>query len=853
MDPALPIHEIRDAIVESLRKHNRLVLTAPTGSGKTTQVPQMLLQSGLAEGRQVIILQPRRLAARLVAMRVAAELGGVVGGVVGYQTRHESRVGAGTVIRFMTEGLFLRLLQSNPALKGVGAVILDEFHERNIATDTSAAMVRMVQESTRPDLRLLVMSATLDVGRISDYLRAPALEAHGRMYPVQVSYVDRRTAGSKSMVSRLARPAQAPVWDLAAEALADIVDAGEEGDVLIFMPGAYEIRRTIEACGRIAGAEASIFPLYSELPAHEQDRALAPCAGRKVIVATNVAETSITIPGIRLVIDSGLARMNRFDPRRGINVLTVEPISQASADQRAGRAGRTGPGACIRLWPENEHRHRPAHTTPEIQRLDLAEVVLQLHALGVKDVRSFPWLEAPAESALQQALGLLRELGSLDRDTPPALTGLGWTMARLPMHPRLSRMLVEAAGRGCLGRATLWAALISERDIFIRGAENSFARQLAGDFPRSDLLVLESAMDLARRASFDPERCSARGLHASACREVDRTCRLYADACRGAGLAGDGGGSIQALAECLLVAFPDHLAQRRNPTNLACALAGGRRGQLDPDSVAQQVGLLLPVEIREVGGGQGAKTVLSLATEIHPDWLRAVHGGRMMRGRITRYNPATQAVEALDREVFEGLVLEESILPDSRVEAGAAAVLLAGQVLDGALKLERWDSAVDQWIERVRCVADWFPERKLIRYDEDDRRLIIEELCAGAIRYKDIRDRPVLPYFRNALSWEDQQLVEQMAPERLALPRGWRMRIEYSAGSPPRGRAKIQDLYGLSETPRIAGGRVGLLLEILGPNMRPIQVTDDLANFWEKLYPSIRRELSRRYPRHEWR
>ena len=854
MDLTLPIHNIRDRILESLRGSNRLVLTAPTGSGKTTQVPQFLLGSDVVpDGRQIIILQPRRLAARLVAARVAAELKTPLGEIVGYQTRHESRISDRTVVRFMTEGLFLRLLQSNPKLEGIAAVILDEFHERNVATDTSAAMVRMLQEAGRGDLRLIVMSATLDVERISAYLKCPALEAHGRAYPVEIGYMARKTAGSKSMVSRFARTGQTPAWDLAAEALGDIFDAGEEGDVLVFMPGAYEIRRTIEACGRVGGTDVSIFPLYSELPADEQDRALAPCAGRKVIVATNVAETSITIPGIRHVIDSGLARVNRFDPKRGINVLAIEPISQASADQRAGRAGRTAPGTCIRLWPENEHRHRPAHSTPEIQRLDLAEVVLQLHAFGVKDVRAFPWLEAPNELALQQAVALLQELGALTETTPPALTRLGSTMARLPMHPRLSRMLVESADRDCLDRATLWAALISERDILIRGAENGFAKQLPDVFPRSDFLVLESAMEFARRSNFDPDRCGSRGLHANTCREVDRTRRLYADACRAARLGGGRGDAIESLAECLLVAFPDHLALRRNDTNLACALAGNRRGQLDPDSVAKHIGLVLPVEIREIGAGQAAKTVLSLATEIHPEWLRAVHGDRVHHERVTEYNPAMQAVEARDREVFEGLTLEESLLPDTKIDRRAAAAILAEQVINGTLKLEKWDEAVDQWIERVRCVAEWFPERKLIRYDDDERRLIVEELCAGAVRHKDIRDKPVLSFFKDALSWEDQQLVEQMAPERFQLPRGWRMRIEYSAGSAPRGRAKIQDFYGLTETPRIAAGRMKLLLEILAPNMRPIQVTADLANFWANLYPTLKKELSRRYPRHEWR
>ncbi len=831
----LPIQGIRDDILSVLRSSNRLVLTAPTGSGKTTQVPQFLLQADLlpVEHRQIVVLQPRRLAARLVARRVAEEMGSKVGDVVGYQTRHDSQVSKQTVIRFLTEGLFLRQMQSDPVLAGVGAVILDEFHERSLASDTALALVKQLQESRRHDLRLIVMSATLETKRVSEYLQCPTLETHGRAYPVQMRY--------------LQRPSDANPWELAADALDDILDADSDGDVLVFMPGAYEIRRTIELCREHArmGQELAIYALHSEMPVREQDAAVGPSEHRKVIVSTNVAETSITIPGIRHVVDSGLARVNRFDPRRGINVLQVEEISRSSADQRAGRAGRTAPGTCTRLWTEAEHRRRAAHETPEIQRLDLAEVLLQLFAMGVTEPEQFPWLQAPSELALAQAKHALRTLGALTASGE--LTSTGRQMSRLPMHPRLSRMLIEAEKRNCLARACLWAAIISERNILIRGAKHPFADDL-GEGIGSDFRVLENALDAARRVEFDPVRCERMGVHGLACRELDKTRQLYMDV---TGAKSGRQGVAAEVIKCLLVAFPDHLAIRRSESNLACALVGQRRGNLDAASVAKRVGLVLPVEIQEIGVGTGLKTVLSLVTEIEPDWLREVHGDRVVHRREAILNPDTLVVESVDRDLFDDLVIEESARHDP--DPVAAAEILAEEIFRGRLKLERWDESVDQWIDRVRCVAEWFPERNLITYSEDDRRVVLSEICAGATRYSQIKDRPCLQYVKDALSWEDQRFVEKMAPERIELPRGWKMRIEYTPGQSPRGRAKIQDFYGMAQSPKVAGGRQRVVLEILAPNMRPIQLTNDLANFWKNLYPTVKKELSRRYPRHEWR
>ena len=834
----LPIHDIAEDIVGALRDQSRLVLSAPTGSGKTTQVPQILRRHAVVEDR-ILVLQPRRLATRLVATRVASEMGCPLGEAVGYQTRHDRRVGPATRIVFLTEGIFLRMLLSDPQLRGIGAVILDEFHERSLAADLSLGLVRRLQEAQRPDLRLIVMSATLDLQGIAGHLNCPALEAGSRAFPVDVDYLPQRVDG--------------PVWEAAARAVRARLDAGSEGDVLVFMPGAYEIRRTVEACQRQLRPEdgtVSLHPLHGSLPAAQQDAAVAPGPHRKVIVATNVAETSITIEGIHHVIDSGLARVHRFDAQRGLNVLLTENISRASADQRAGRAGRTGPGSCLRLWPRAERYARPERDVPEIQRLDLAEAVLQLHAMEAGDIESFPWLDPPAPDAVAGATDLLRGLGALDQ--AETLTDTGRAMGAFPMHPRLSRMLVEADRRGCLRRAAVWAALISERDILTRPTRNTHTE--APEELASDLLVRERALDQARRARFDPRRCADLGLQAHPCREVDRTAELF---CRIAGAPRQREGSQATsddLAQCLLVAYFDHVALRR-PDSLTCQMPGKRRVVIDRDSAARHAELLIAIEVRETEAprseGGGVHTVLSLATGIETSWLEQTLPDRIATDHLVQWNAAERAVERVEIQTYDDLILRQRVAGAAAPEA--AADLLVERLRAGDIALEQWDEKVEEWLVRCRCVAAWFPERELVTYNEDDVAVVLYDIVAGATRYSQIRRRPCLPHLRNALSWVDQQFVEQMAPPRIRLPGGFGMPITYSPGDPPRGRAKIQDLYGLKATPTVAAGRQKVLLEILAPNFRPAQVTDDLAGFWKNTYPELKKELKRRYPKHEWR
>jgi ATP-dependent helicase HrpB len=849
----LPVLQIADQIVERLSRANRLVLTAPTGSGKTTQVAQIVHRAGIVAGdQQVIVLQPRRLATRLVASRVAREMNVPLGGLVGYQTRHDSAASAATRIRFMTEGLLLRMLQSDPSLRGIGCVILDEFHERNLPADISLGLVKRLQErppGPRGDLKLMVMSATLDATMVAGYLTCESISAGGRLHPVEVRFLP-KPPGLRQ-----------PVWELAAEALRSVIDSSSEGDVLVFMPGVYEINRTIEACERKCGPMADpplrLMPLHGSLTPAQQDAAVDPLpagAGRKVVVATNVAETSLTIEGVRYVIDSGLARIHRFDAQRGLNALRIEPISKASADQRAGRAGRTAPGVCLRLWTSRDHGTRADHDEPEVQRLELSEAALTLKSMGVIDLEQFDWLQRPDAAAVRRAEALLHDLGAIAPDG--SLTQAGRLMADFPCHPRQARVMLDAARRGCLKRATLWAALIGERDILQQARHGVLPRFIEKDEPASDLAVRERIVEELRRSTFSQRHADELGVNAAACRDVDRAAQQFLGICRRLQLPGSGPDRTDDLIKCVLTAFRDHLAMKIERDRPNCAMVGRRKVLLDRESVlsGRDAGLFVALDVREIGTGDKAQTMLSLASHVATAWLEEADAAGFATRHQLEWNHAAKAVEAIEQRTYRGLTLQQtSRPPTSPSDLDAAATMIVGRIITGELTLDHWNDKVEQWITRARSMARWFPERGLIAYDDDDIRVILHEIVGKSSRFSQVRDKPCLDFVRGALSWDDQQFIERMAPESIPLPRGWRMKVEYAMDGPPKARVKIQDLYDLDDTPRIAAGRQPVLLEILGPNFRPVQVTSDLRGFWQNLYPELKKELKRRYPRHEWR
>ncbi|MBW8781396.1 MAG: ATP-dependent helicase HrpB [Verrucomicrobia bacterium] len=842
----LPIYELEAAITGSLRAQGRLIVQAPTGSGKSTQLPQMLRRHGFLERGEVVVLQPRRLAARMLAKRVAEEAGCALGDEVGYQIRLESRVSAKTKIRFVTEGILLRQMSFDATLRGVSALVFDEFHERHLYGDISLARAVQIQQTTRPDLKIVVMSATLDALVLKEYL-APCevLTSQGRSYPVAVEYLPKSVNFESD-----------PVWDVAAREAAR-VSAKTPGDLLVFMPGAYEINRTLQALQfqrELSGFV--IFPLHGELPPDQQDRAVAKYETRKIIVSTNVAETSLTIDGVTAVIDCGLARVARFDPHRGINTLLIEKISIASADQRAGRAGRTAPGVCVRLWTEREHSGRALQELPEVRRLDLSEVVLTLKASGIDDIGAFPWLEKPEPKALERAEMLLGDLGALTGHRR-TITEMGRKMLRFPVHPRYARMLLEADARGCVRSVALMASLTQGRSFLLRGTSKEVEQardDLLGEETESDFFLLMRAWQFADQNNYSVDACRRLGIHAQGARQVGPLFKQFLEIAQKEGLDVtekriDGA----AVRKCVLAGFSDQLAKRLDGGTLRCELVHNRRGVLARESAMQQAALLVAGEVSEVEGRGGEVNVLlSLATAIEEPWLGELFPGDYGEAVGVVYDGQMRRVIARRERRFRDLVLESKQTADEP-PASAAAALLAQQVIAGNILLTEWNENVDQWIIRVNRLAEWFPELEVTPITDADKATLIEQVCYGSYGARELKDKPVMPALREWLRPEQLAVMDDYLPERLTMANGRKARISYPKEGPPVMSARIQELYGIEGRFTIGHGRVPVKIEVLAPNQRPIQVTDDLTSFWRDMYPKVKAELSRRYPRHEWR
>ena len=860
----LPIYDIEEQIVSRLKSDSRLILSAPTGSGKSTQVPQMLLKHGLLGAGQVVILQPRRLAARLLAARVASELGVKLGDEVGYQIRFENCTSDRTKVRFVTEGVLLRQMIEDPGLKGVSVLIFDEFHERHLYGDITLARALDLQEQSRPDLNLVVMSATLDSVELERYLNATAgpagnknfrcsvLSSQGRQFSVDIEYAAQPSYADKR-----------PAWEQAAEAFSNYVQSGGDGDVLVFMPGGFEISQTIEAIRNTSESKGFILlPLHGELEPKLQDAAVARYDRRKVVVATNVAETSLTIDGVRLVVDSGLARIARYDPNRGINTLLIERISQASADQRAGRAGRTAAGVCKRLWSREEHSHRAARELPEIKRLDLAEVVLTLKAAGVDDLRKFRWLEKPDEISLAHAEELLCDLGALEKfgtrnaECGMSITAVGRKMLAFPLHPRYSRMLLAAQEYGCVYQAALVAALTQGRDLLLRNVDretNSAREDLLGEKASSDFWILMRAWNYAAKNQFRLDACRRLGIHAVTARQVGPLLEQFLRIAQREGLdAAPREVKDEALQKCILIGFSDRVGRRLDQGTLRCELVHNRRGVLARESVVQQAELFVAAEIREVETrDKDVSTILSLATAVETGWLRELFPDDISSELRVQFDATQKRVVAAELLRFRALALSAR-----RVDpppADDAARILAAEILAERLPLPNWDHAVQQWVARLNFLCAHCPELQLPPFNDEDKQHVVEQLCHGAVSYKDIKEREVMPVVTSWLSHAQRELLDKHAPERLSLPNGRTPKVTYEKGKSPFISLRIQELYDVNQTPKIALGRVPATVHILTPGMKPIQVTQDLANFWREHYPKIKSELARKYPKHLWR
>jgi ATP-dependent helicase HrpB len=830
---SLPIDSLLPDIIQQLSRNPNLVIEAPPGAGKTTRVPAALLDAGLAVDGEVWVLEPRRLAARLAARRVAEERGDKLGETIGYQVRFEEVAGPRTRLRFLTEGVLTRRLLSNPQLVNVGLVVLDEFHERHLHADLALALLRRLQKEKRPDLKLVVMSATLAAAPIAAYLgNAPTLRSEGKQFDVAIEH--------------LMRPDDRPVAAQIAAAVKRLADEKIDGDILVFLPGAAEIRKAQTACSVVAeGHDLLVLPLHGELSAAQQDRAVQPAAQRKLILSTNVAESSVTIDGVAAVIDSGLARIAGHSPWSGLPTLNVSRISRASAEQRAGRAGRTRPGRCLRLYTAQDFNARPDYETAEIHRLDLAEPALELHAAGIRDARVFEWFEPPPQRAMDAADNLLKRLGAIDEkgDVTPA----GARMLRFPLHPRQSRMIDEARSRGVGNQVSIIAALIGERDIVATDLFKDERRRAQTTGP-SDLLDRLDLFEQAARSNFS----GLRDLDAGAVMAVERVRKQLQRLVEKNDAAASKAEESDILIS-ILAGYPDRVARRRSlkSGNAELLLSNGGAASLSTSSVVMKSEFLVAVDAEE---RRDAGKLVRIASAIEPEWLIDLFIDQMRETTECRWNAQTERVEIFKRLLYDKLVIDESRANEA--DSDEAARILAEAALAAGPQRFVDSEVVEKFIARVDFVARTFPEAGLPVFDDSDVREALIALCAGLSSFSQLREAAgrggLIESMRRKLSPEQKRSLSRDAPEDVAIAGRRQVRVNYERGKPPWIESRLQDFFGMTEGPRIAGGRVPLVLHLLAPNRRPVQVTTDLAGFWERMYPQVRRELSRKYPRHAW-
>ena len=839
----LPVAAIVGDVVAASRG-GAVVVIAPPGSGKTTLLPAAVLDDVAAPGR-VVLLQPRRLAARAVAHRIARLRGSALGGEVGYQVRFDSKVGRDTRLVVETTGIMLRRLVNDVTLPGIAAVVLDEFHERSLEMDLVLGLLVRLRQTVRPDLRVVVMSATLAADPVARLLGAgqgrgergpdggatpcPVIQAEGRMFPVATRYL--RHGDRRDLEVLVAEAVPAAIKDTT-------------GHVLVFLPGVGEIRRCQEAVGPLVERQGhAMLPLYGDLPPEAQDRVLDDVGRRKVILATNVAETSLTIPGVTAVIDSGLARQARVSAATGLPRLELVPISKAAADQRAGRAGRTAAGICWRLWDEAAHHHRPAAEPPEVLREDLAGPLLHLLAIG--EAHDFPWLDQPPPEALERAATLLRRLGATAAEASgrDVITPLGRSLAGLPAHPRLSRLLLAGATHGVLREASIAAALLSERDPF-RTPRDGGPRDRHTVRSRSDVVdrvlalqVFHAGERLADPA-LDPHPAGAQTV----LRAAEQLYRLV-----DVPLSDRAPDPAMATMRALVEAFPDRLACQRPGSQDRGTLVGGRGVRLRGSRLRGEP-LFLAIDLQDAGG----EAEVRLASAVERAWLdeEPAASANLATREELLWHPSRKQVEARLRTAWLDLVLEEAPVAISD-PAAAAAILARAAAVDLARLIPAADSAAGSFCARAGWLAAALPELGLPALDHAALAALLPDLCQGLRSFSGLVAADWLSRLHAHVGLDRVAEIERLAPTHVEL-KGRRHRLLYEPGKPPVLAARIQDLLGVRETPRVAAGRQAVLLHLLAPNLRPEQVTDDLAGFWQRTYPQVRKELRRRYPKHAW-
>lgn len=766
--PALPVDDLLPEIVSSLERSPNLVIVAEPGAGKTTRVPPALL--GIASG-EVVVLEPRRIAARLAARRVAWEMGEPVGETVGYQIRFEEAVGPRTRLRFVTEGILTRRFLSDPLLKGVSTVVLDEFHERHLESDLALALLKRLQ-GRRCDLQIVVMSATLDAVPVSKYLDGcPTLRSAGRLFDLSIRHLPYSPEPLEQQVRK---------------AVELLIDTGHTGDTLVFLPGAVEIRRAMRACEAIARrAEVLMFPLHGSLPAKDQDRALLPASQRKLILATNVAESSVTVDGVTAVIDGGLARFATYSHWTGLPTLQVGRVSKASAKQRAGRAGRTGPGRVVRLYTEEDYFRRVEHDAPEILRSDLSQLCLSLRAMGIEHVNDLVWLDPPDVKAVEQAESLLDRLGARGE--------MAQRLAQFPLPPRLSRILVEAVKRGV-------------------GDDGCIAVAVLGAGTRVETNDLLAAMDL--------EKDHRTQQHIAQLRRIAR-------------ISGPKKHDDNALLMSVLSGFPDRVARLRSGNQVL--VSTGSSAELAGTPPQYEFMVAVDAEDRK----EKPLPLVRMTARIEPEWLIDLFPYRVKDESSVVWNRAAERVDAVSALLYDELVIQES--RGSAPEAQAAAELLAERALEAGIERFVDIDSLKEFMARVEFAS----------LDIPDIPQALRELCWGRRSFAELKKEAA-----DLTSVLEQKVgarrLREIAPASIRLHGGRQTKIHYERGKAPWIASRLQDFFGMLETPRIGAERTPLVVHLLAPNQRAVQTTTDLAGFWQRLYPEVRRELMRRYPRHAW-
>ena len=834
----LPIDSAIPRVLAAFSEARSVVVDAAPGAGKTTRVPPALL-GAVPPGQKILVLEPRRIAAKMAALRVASEMGEKAGETVGYAMRFEEQVGPETRVVFMTEGVLTRRLLRDPELRDVGAVVLDEVHERHLEGDLAMALLLHLRATKRPDLPLVAMSATIEAERFAGRLGgAPIVRSEGRMFDVAIEHAER--TDPRDLALRVV------------SAVRQLVDEGLDGDVLVFLPGAAEIRGAMDALGPLARtADLLVLPLHGSLSIEEQTRAIRPADRRKVVLATNVAESSLTIDGVVAVIDSGLANVASHSPWTGFPVLRKAPVSKASLAQRTGRAGRTRPGRCVRLFTRGDLESRPEFDTPEIARADLAFAALLLAAAGVKDPGDLPWIDAPPPAAVASAERLLGWLGAIDADRK--LTAVGRRMLDFPLHPRLARVVVEAESAGVGRDGAAIAALLGERDLVASsfGDGPRTAHSLGRDGTTSDVIAaLATYRGSERRGTLNQARVAA----------VARAEKQIASALR------RGANDPHLLREeredrlrlALLLGFPDRVGRLRRPSNdtrrseREILFAGGGTAALAAESGVEGVDLVIAVDAEERREGRGPRMLVRAASAIEADWLLDRFLDRIEDRMDVVWNEQAERADVSRRLLYEGLPLEEST---ARPEG--EALVLASRELFRAARAKGWRAFargddLDRFLLRLRFAAKHCPDAGFPEVSDAEIERLLGALCEGRRSFAELREADLGSAIHGLVPQGAARKLHEVAPDAIVLPGGRKAKVTYSEDRPPFMESRLQDFFGMRQGPSAAMGRVPIVLHLLAPNQRAVQVTTDLAGFWERHYPSIAKELRRKYPRHAW-